>query len=309
MHRQNMCAVLLLAILLEIVLSLSGCVTGRSAIVSTDPRVAPILLPHRPSTTIVACGATNLRYPQQLYEDGNHLFADMLDVAVEPNADELTAYVVELNSHPYDPASTPLVIRIPAVAAQPFPPPVLPTPTPSGDPYTDAQARTSVVRANAASLQTYQHVLAQQQAELVRIREAVRHETDALRQLNPPRERNSSSVFGCLALASDRLAAASGDKWLLIWSDLRGTSWSDYVPPHRLALRGVHIRVLFMPCLSAAQCRCVKAFWRSIFEQAGAGDIAFYDPAATMTLSPFFTLTSQPSQPSQPTIQPSQHGG
>lgn len=302
-RRRALAATITTCILMLVLLgSLDGCgALGATPAVATGagptpaPTLVPVLLPHRPPTTVVACGDTKRSYPRSLYREGNALLAGMLDAAVEPNAAALTAYVTLLDSRPYDPASTPLVIRIPAVPAQPAPPTLVPPPAPSGNPYADAQARHSVQRRNAATLQRYQQQLARQDAALARTQAAVRQQTNALRQLDPPPTSTPSSVFGCLALAADRLhtsPAVAGEKWLLIWSDLRDTSWRDYLPPSQLSLHGVHIRVLYLPCLSAGQCRCVKAFWRRVFEQAGAADIAFYDPAESTTLSaaPFFRL-------------------
>lgn len=262
----------------------SGCGSTPSASASSVT-LQPIRAPYRPLTTVVYCSDTTASYDRQLLWQADTLMADLLDAAIQPNADQLTAYITWLDGSPFAPNATPLVIQIPALPAQPALPQLVPTPAPSGDPYADANKRIVVERENAATQRAYQQALAHQNAQLEQVRRAVHQQTEPLRKLRPPIA-YSTSVYGCLALASERFAQVSGDKYLVIASDLQNTTLRDYVAPRTLAFQGVKIRVVFLQCVSAPECRATTAYWRGVFEAAGAQnrDVAFYDPSTSRTL-------------------------
>ena len=262
----------------------SGC--GRAPSASTSSvTVQPIRAPYRPLTTVVYCGDTTASYDRQLLWQADAKMADLLDAAIQPNADQLTAYITWLDGSPFAPNATPLVIQIPALPAQPALPQLVPTPAPSGDPYADANKRIVVERENAATQRAYQQALVHQDAQLDQVQHDVHQQTEPLRKLRPPIA-YSTSVYGCLALASERFAQVSGDKYLVIASDLQNTTLRDYVAPRTLAFQGVKIRVVFLQCTSAPECRATTAYWRGVFEAAGVQnrDLAFYDPSTSRTL-------------------------
>ena len=262
----------------------SSCASAPAASATRVP-LQPIRAPYRPLTTVVYCGDTTASYDRQLLWQADAKMADLLDAAIQPNADQLTAYITWLDGSPFASNATPLVIQIPALPAQPAPPQLIPTPAPSGDPYADANKRIVVERENAAAQRAYQQALAHQYAQLDQVRRDVYQQTEPLRHLRPPIA-DSTSVYGCLALASERFAQVSGDKYLVIASDLQNTTLRDYVAPHTLAFQGVKIRVVFLQCVSAPECRATTAYWRGVFEAAGAQDhdLAFYDPSTSRTL-------------------------
>ncbi|HEY1388704.1 MAG TPA: hypothetical protein VGF38_09175 [Ktedonobacterales bacterium] len=268
------------------------CGSGCGADAHSSPTsLTPIVAPYAPTTTVQGCTDVTSSGEKSLIKQANLLLADMIDAAVVLNRGPLTLYYSLINSHPYDPSSTPMVIAVPSLPAPPAPPALTPAPTPTGDPYADAIKRNKIAQENAAKVRAYQQAAAQTSEALERARAQTKRRTDALRQLRLSVDTVATSVFGCLSLATDRLSQAPGERWLWITGDLQNTSRRDVLPARTLDLRHVHVRVVEFQCSSAPECRATKSYWTGVFRAAGAQDVAYYDAAQSATLgsSPFFT--------------------
>lgn len=288
-----------LSALLAGILLLAGCgVTPTPLSDPSDgslsgPTMQPIVVPHRVRMTIVYCPDNTTSYPRSDFLNANRLVANWLDAAVTPNQDGAVAYVNLINSHSYQPQSTPLTIQIPPMPPDPSEPAMRSLAAPTGDPFIDAQRKAHVQAENTATMHVYQATLAHLHAQLAHVRAQVRQETDQLRRLNPPPDAVGTSVWGCIERAADRFSGVVGAKYLLLASDLEENEWVDYTLTY--SLRGVHALALFYYCQTAPSCRAKSAVWSHTLLAAGATDVRFLDPAASpVQPNPF---TNPPSGP------------
>lgn len=296
--------VLVLELVLELVLVLlttGGCgETAATTPLSTSARtLTPLIVPYRPSTLDTTCIDDSGQTDVQFIPQANQLLADVVDAAVQPNSGPFTLYYTLMSGDPYDPAATPLVIQIPGLPAQPSPPTLQRFPPPSDNPFADAQAHARIAQANAATLRAYQQVLARDDAQLAQVRAATKRQSDALRHLPVHLDASGTNLFGCVALAADRVAAAppGTDRWLFLTGDLLNDTTQDDLPPQTLHLHGLHVRALDEWCASASECRATKAFWTQYFAAAGTQDVRFFDPAQSQTLAAALSSLFTPPAP------------
>lgn len=275
-------------LLFLVLLVQSGCGAAATTLSPPSPvTLTPITVPYRPATTDVACIDDSGKTDVQLAPQANHILADVVDAAVQPNSGPFTLYYTRMSGDPYDPAQTPLVIQVPGLPAQPRPPALQRVPPPSDNPFADAQAHERITRSNAALVAAYHQELSRDNAQLAKVRAAAKRQSDAVRHLPVRLDPSGTNIFGCIALAADRLTAAppGTDRWLFLTGDLLNDITQDEVPPQTLHLNQVHVRALDMWCASALECRATKAFWTRYFAAAGTQDVQFFDPAQSQTLT------------------------
>ncbi len=247
----------------------------------------PPAIPHRPTVFLQYCGDNTGSYPRQYFLEANRYIADSLDAAVQLNQDGVTAYITLITSSTYNPKDTVLTVTIPATPNNP-PAPSLATPTPSGNPFKDGQVRATAAANTGNEEQQYQATLAANQQLLQQVRTQVHTQTNRLRELAPPTENISTSIWGCLDLASQRLAEKAGIKLLVIASDMENNTDQDktanFIQSH--ALKGVAVSVIFYYCQVAVECQQKTTSWQQVFLGAGATSVRFVDAGASPTLPP-----------------------
>src|SRR6266700_3475803 len=175
---------------------------------ATPPVVAmqPIQAPHQASITIAVGLDISGSYPRFVFEQAKRGVADAIDRLVQPNMDGATVYVTWITDNSWSPNSTAIPpIVIPALPADPAVPTLQPTPTPTGDPYQDAQAAKRVKAENARTMANYYALLKQNHAQLALVRSLVKRQTDTRARLEPPVDTISTDIYGFVERASQRL--------------------------------------------------------------------------------------------------------
>jgi len=99
---------------------------------------------------------------------------------------------------------------------------------------------------------------------------------EGLRRLQPEVAQRSD-IWGCLIKASELFASRpASDRWLLIASDMEEAGVQQ---KNSLKLHGVHVRIVFWKATKAAQAQRIRETWTRWFQEAGAADVRFFDPA------------------------------
>jgi hypothetical protein len=281
-----------LAALLLLLVFVGACgptqkVTGVSQ--SSQQATTPYTVPaHREHATVMYCPDITGSYPRDYFRAANHYVADSLDAAVQVNQDGVQVFVTYIDSEPYSFASTPLVFSIPSIGNPGNPPSVFPAPT-TGDPYKDPDIQST---ANAQMTQTasaWNNSVSTIEAQVAQVHDATKKKTNTLRQLNPKIDSASTSVLGCLALATSRFAANPGDdKWLVIASDMDNNSNIDL---SKVQLDHVHVRIIWFACKNAGSCQSTMKTWQAYFAQTGVlpDDLKFYDKGLSEALQPLLS--------------------
>ena len=120
-------------------------------------------------------------------------------------------------------------------------------------------------------------------ASLASTKNKVSGDVQRLQSWNPKVDNRGTSIWGCLVLATKRLANTPGPKYLIIASDMENNTCLDCAQVH---LDGMKVRVIFFQSDNAVRAQQKQSQWTSDFEKAGANsaDISFNDPAASETL-------------------------
>jgi len=271
---------------LPLVISLVGCDLGPTSSGNSGWRDTPQpVVTHRGHITAMFCNDDSVQYPPELFQAANAFMAKTLDAALRPDQDGLDLYVTYLSS-PFQ--STPLVVQIPAIGPNPTPPALTPTPHPTGTPdvYQQGAEQAKVNAANDAATKQYQQQLAAYQALLSDARGKLHTQLDALTGLNPTRSNTRASVWGCISLASHRFNNVPGEKWIVISSGLGNSN--DVNAGQWYRMDGIHVRVLYMACQNAPECKSTENTWARIFHATGAADALFYDSGESQTLGPLW---------------------
>jgi hypothetical protein len=258
---------------------------------STPPIVAiqPIQAPYQAYRTIAIGLDISGSYPRFVFEQAKRGVADSIDGLVQPNEDGATVYTswITENSFSPDSAAIPPIV-IPALPADPAMPVLKPAPTPTGDPYQDAQAAKAVKAENARTMANYSALLKQNHAQLARVRSQVKRQTDTLARLEPPVDTISTDIYGFVERASQRLQGTQGTAFLVLATDLDNNDLSQQVQGS-MHLKNVRVRVIFHYCQNAPECERNDAKWQQVFQQAGVHDIRFLDPGQSLAVPSLFS--------------------
>lgn len=275
--------------LLSVILLTYGCgyvppPAPHTDVTTTTPleqRLTAVYTPHK--TIDVWLDDTSI-YPREYFTEAKNALADALDQSVQVNSGGLVVFINIITGNSWNPANTLLTIVVPALGPDPLPPTLQAQPTPTGDPFTDAQAAKQVSNANAHALSQYQTTLRAHHALLARIRAQVHTLTNKLRALNPAIDSSGDvDVSGMFGRASQRLNAGKSMRLLIIASSLEQNTWQQFAPYE--TLWGVHVRVLWEYCLNAPECIQNNTFWRGAFLHAGAApDVKIDDPGQSEAL-------------------------
>jgi hypothetical protein len=258
---------------------------------STPPVVTiqPIQAPYQAYRTIAVGLDISGSYPRSVFEQAKRAVADSIDRLVQPNMDGATVYInwITDNSWSPDSAAMPPIV-LPALPADPAMPVLKPAPTPSGDPYQDAQATKAVKADNARTLANYSALLQQNHAHLALVRSQVKRQTDTLRHLEPPVDTISTDIFGFVERASQRLQGVQGARLLVPATDLDNNNLSQQVQGS-IHLKNVRVRIIFHYCQNAPVCESNDTQWQQVFRQAGSHDIRFLDPGQSLAAPNLFS--------------------
>jgi len=258
---------------------------------ATPPVVTmqPIQAPHQAYITIAVGLDISGSYPRFVFEQAKRGVADSIDRLVQPNEDGATVYVNWITDNSWSPDSTAMPpIVIPALPADPAEPTLQPAPTPTGDPYQDAQATKAVRAYNARTLANYYALLQQNHAQLALVRSQVKRQTDTLRRLEPPVDTIGTDIYGFVERASQRLHGMQGIRILVLATDLDNNDLSQQVQGG-MHLKHVRVRVIFHYCQHAPVCARNDAQWQQVFQQAGSTDIRFFDPGQSLAAPNLFS--------------------
>lgn len=235
-----------------------------SLVCSPEPTPAPT---KKASTVVFILDATGSFRP--FYPRAREVIADSIDAQVFSGQAGLTIYLQFVTSASYPTNRFERTILIPAVADEPIKSEKgWPPPSPSKQQSIDDEYRKSVE---------------EHRKRLEQVRAAVKQETDWLRSFVPPADpRPGSDIWGATLRAGARLSAASGDRSLILATDLDDSRFSavaaDRAQADHLALSDVDVIAAFLDCPSSAQCDRRKQAWRDVFKRAKARSVAFLDP-------------------------------
>jgi len=265
---------------------------GTSLKPATTPPVVtiqPIQAPHQAYITIAVGLDISGSYPRFVFEQAKRAVSDAIDRLIQPNMDGATIYVNWITDNSWSPNSTAIPpIVMPALPADPAVPTLQPAPTPTGDPYQDAQAAKMVKADNARAMANYAALLMQNHAHLARVRSQVKRQTDTLRRLEPSVDTISTDIYGFVERASQRLQGVQGTRLLVLATDLDNNDLSQQVQGG-MHLKNVRVRVIFHYCQNAPECERNDAQWQQVFQQAGSTDIRFLDPGQSLAAPNLFS--------------------
>jgi len=290
--RKRPLAILLAALLLVATLAalLAGCDAGISSVGGAAITPAPtVSSPHRGPVLVQYCADNTGIYPLDDFHHANQLVARSLVAAVRANTEGLTLYTTRFASNTFDPANSLPPFLVPATPAYP----VLPTPsTPAkGNPISYPATATAAAKQQSAAIVAYNTEVARVNAQLTAIRAQVAKDAQQLSSWDPPIDERATSLWGCLQLARQRLAAPAATKYLIIASDLKYTTGVDYTADFQAsqALKGIHVHVIYQYCQNANICQSLGASWGQVFTTSGAASVRFDDPAQSATLEDLFS--------------------
>jgi hypothetical protein len=277
--------VVLLAALL-----LTACAGGlSSAVGSTITPVPTVTSAHRDKTIIQYCVDNTGSYPREDFHGANQLVAQNLIDAVVPNSDGLTLYATLINSRTFDSASSLDPFQIPRIAPYPALPAPIPTPT-EGNPISYAKEKQAAQAKNDDAIKAYNDQMAAAKQQVDDLKKQVAADSNRLVTLDPPLDRNATSVWGCLQLARTRFQQNPGTHYLVIASDMENNTSVDYTADFARAhaLDGVNVAVVYYYCSNARSCQSTTAQWQNIFTGSGAASVKFTDPAGSKELRNLF---------------------
>jgi hypothetical protein len=226
------------------------------------------------------------KYPRSYFDQAKQQIADAIDNAVQPNSDGMLITINLISSDSFKPEATVLVIRIPALAADPEPPALAPRPTPTNDPFADAKTVKQIAAKNATTQQQYQQLLLEQHTHLAVVRSDIHRLTDQLRHLNSPVDSGIQDLWGAFGRAAKRFQRVQAKKLFLLVTSLDQTTWDQFTPD--LYLPQVSASVIYAYCgQTQPVCEQSTAFWRGAFAHAGASSVSISDPAQSEALSLF----------------------
>jgi uncharacterized coiled-coil protein SlyX len=278
------------AFILLAVLLLASCDAGLSSTAGASITPAPTMTSaHRDKTTIQYCVDDTGSYPRDDFHGANQLIAQNLVNAVVPNSDGLTLYATLINSKTFDSSSTLDPFQIPTIAPYPSLPTPIPTPT-EGNPISYAKEKQAAQAKNDDAIRAYNDQLANTKKQVDDLKKQVAADTNRLVNLNPPVDRNATSVWGCLQLARTRFQQNPGAHYLVIASDMENNTSVDYTADFQRSkgLDGVNVAVVYFYCSNARSCQNTTAQWQSIFTSSGAASVKFSDPAQSTSLKNLF---------------------
>jgi hypothetical protein len=258
---------------------------------ATPPLVTlqPIQAPYQAYITIAIGLDISGSYPRFVFEQAKRGVADSIDRLVQPNMDGATVYINWITDNSWSPNSTAIPpIVIPALPADPAVPTLQPAPTPTGDPYQDAQAAKMVKADNARAMANYYALLKQNHAHLALVRSQVKRQTDTLARLEPPVDTISTDIYGFVERASQRMQGVQGIRLLVLATDLDNNDLSQQVQGS-MHLKDVRVRVIFHYCQNAPDCARIDAQWQQVFHQAGSTDVRFLDPGQSLATPSLFS--------------------
>jgi hypothetical protein len=269
---------------------LAGCDAGLSSAVGSTITPAPTMTsPHRDKTTIQYCADNTGSYPREEFHGANQLIAQNLINAVTPNSDGLTLYATLINSKTFDSSSTLDPFQIPAIAPYPSLPAPIPTPT-EGNPISYAKEKQAAQSKSDDAIKAYNAQLATTKQQVEDLKKQVAADTTRLVNLNPPLDRDATSVWGCLELARTRFKQNPGKHYLVIASDMENNTNVDKTADFQQTkgLDGVDVAVVYFYCSNARGCQSTTAQWQNIFTSSGAASVKFSDPAQSTSLTNLF---------------------
>lgn len=282
-QRRILLRVLTMALLVMI---LSGCdlgpgsATGSTNTVQAQSGAPMPAVAHRGRLYIQIDPDVTGSYPRSLLQQFLQQMGSWIGALPQVNSEPATIYITYLNHAPYLPASSPLSFTL---AGVPDWPQLQTTPVPScpNQPYACIPAQETVTAHNSAATVTYQQQLQEVKGQLQAAQQKAQQYSQQVQALNPAIDDKATSVYGVLNLASERFSGVTGDKWLILASDLGNNTAIDEIAPD---LTGVHVLVLDLYCTSAVSCSQMKTTWKAVFTRAHVASVAFLEPAESQTM-------------------------
>jgi hypothetical protein len=221
------------------------------------------------STTAVLCIDRSRPYRYTVAAAGG--IAAWIEARARPGDVYYFRWIEENSYRPEAELVNPLRLRAPDQPPVPQPAPPVRNPFSAGEKAT-ATATTAQREAVLKRAQEQQEALDQE------VRAAAGNYADHLRSLRPP-PAGAADVIGCMRKGAELLASSTGDKWLVLASQM------EHSGDLRLDFRldGVRARVVYFQCDNAARCGAVKQQWAELVAGAGAADgLRYFDPSQGM---------------------------
>jgi hypothetical protein len=274
-------------------LLLTGCTllsTTSSAQITPVPTVT---LAHRSSLFVQYCvddtNGYSGGYPRQEFSDANAYMAKQWVQAVAANSDSRIMWA-SLIKMTYDATNTLPPFVVPTVGNYPMLPTPVPTPV-EANPVSYSATATASADQNTTGIVAYNTAVAQTNSALTTTKSQVASDVQRLATWNPPIDPGQPSIWGCIQLARGHLAAQTGTKYLIIASQMIGSTNDDYTSDitSTRSLAGVHVHVIFRAnCADAEDCQYWTTTWTNVFNQAGAASVQFDDSSGTQAITNIF---------------------
>jgi len=250
--KQGRVTVLLYTVLLVLLCACGGNSSGSGFIPVSTPA------PYRPLIAVNICLDDTASYPPEFIQAIQHTLADRIDAMTQLNTGGMDVFVTVIAASSFQ--NDVIAFSVPAIPALPV------KPVPGSDPYKYAKAMSDYKKAIPGALNQLKAMQAQ-----------VKVQTDKLRNLHFNGVAGGTDIFGCLADASQHFSHITGNKLLLIASDLQNNVTTQET--NTLNLYGAPVRVVYRVCEVVSSCQANDAFWKQTFLHHGASSVRFYDPA------------------------------
>lgn len=261
-----------------------------------DPPVAALSValaapepPPSPPLALVYCADASSSYPASLLERARGAVAALLEQHVQPgfgSAKVWGRWITDASRADTATLTTFQVSAAPAPPTRPADPPKPAPPDLSSIEYKfNKQARDAAEQQYAKDLQAwdagvarrdreYQQALIANAESLATARNQMLAGADTLRHAPLP-PALGSDIGGCLQRGGDLLSRQSGDRYLVLSTDMEPFGFQDATT---FPLAGVKVRVIYFHCSRAVDCDHWRGYWTPILLTAGAASVEWYTP-------------------------------
>ena len=271
-----------LLILLLGVVSLTACSGGPAADPTPVVVTPPVAVAHRGPLFIQIDPDITGSYPPSLMSSFIKQMAGWIEKLPAVNSESVNRLRVLHQSRALSPQQFPDLLYHSRSAELASSPPQTPIPQCPNNPYSCTRTQGTATTANSEATQTYQQQLKVVHGDLATVQQATDQDAQKMLALHPGVDNIATSILGVLNLASQRFRGQTGEKWLILATDLGNNEEIDAIPPD---LSGVHVLVMDLYCIDAVECQSTKDTWSSILKNASAASITYLDPEASQTFS------------------------
>lgn len=247
----------------------------------------PIAASYTPARILQTCFDTYPLVPDPLFRSSISLVADMLESpgSIHLNEGAVQVYISYITSFSY--LKDAFSFSVPALGADQEPvSSQTPNPASYDNPYDLANAKATVISANATTIATAQAQWSSNHEQLRLARDLVRKYANKLRSLPNIADPQLEDVAGCLQSASGRMAGFDGNKTIILASPIAQSASS--LP--FIDLSSIAIEVINRNCVLVSPNACIASAeaWRQKLLSFGASSVSIHDPLQSQVEKPTF---------------------